>query len=152
MEEIWKDIENYERLYQVSNLGRIKRLTTFRTNKLTGGKSIYKEHILKPQINGNEYYYVILCKQSIASKKYIHRLVAETFIDNIYNYPQVNHINGQKKDNNVANLEWCTREYNMNHAYENKLIQLHTQKRKESQLKNIAIARKHKKERRKFCV
>ena len=98
MKEIWKDIKNFEGLYQVSNLGRVKS----------------KRKILKP-IKG-EYFKVVLCKNKIRYTKYIHRLVAETFIFNNNNKLQVNHKDENKLNNNVNNLEWITFKENMNYG------------------------------------
>lgn len=97
-EEIWKDISGYEGLYQISNLGRVKS----------------KRKILKP-ING-EYLHVGLSKNGIQTTKLIHRLVAENFIDNPNNLPQVNHKDENKHNNCVNNLEWITFKENMNYG------------------------------------
>ena len=105
MNEIWKDIEEYEGLYQVSNLGRVKRITTGRV--LKSGKS------------KGGYPYVVLYKNNIASTKTVHRLVAQTFIPNPDNKPQVNHIDEDKTNNMVSNLEWMTSKENINHGTHN---------------------------------
>lgn len=72
---------------------------------------------LKPQVHNKGYLRVYLSKNGKVSKKYIHRLVAETFIPNPNNLPQVNHIDGNKKNNNVNNLEWVTSKENIIHAF-----------------------------------
>ena len=107
MEEIWKDIEGYEDLYQVSNLGNVKSLNY---------KGIRREKILKPYKNRNGYLLVSLCKNSVIKHFTIHRLVADAFIENRNNYGDINHIDECKTNNNVNNLEWCTRKYNINYG------------------------------------
>lgn len=106
--EVWKDIEGYEDKYQISNLGRVKSLAD---NKL-----IERELIRKPRIGKNGYLYVNLFKGSKGKTKKIHRLVAETFIPNPDNLPQVNHIDGNKLNNSIDNLEWVTASENVKHA------------------------------------
>ena len=101
MEEIWKDIKGYEKLYQVSNLGRIKNLKHNKT--------------LKGTISKNGYLVVSLSKNKKPKKHYVHRIVAETFIENNV----VNHKNFNKLDNRVENLEWCSQKYNAMHSYIN---------------------------------
>lgn len=106
--EIWKDIKGYEGIYQVSNLGRIKSLN-FNQQKY--------EKILKPQ-KAKHGYYLISLK---GNQKLLHRIVAQTFIDNPNNEKVVNHKDGNKLNNNVENLEWCSYSDNLKHAYNNKL-------------------------------
>lgn len=112
MEEIWKDIKEYEDLYQVSNLGRVKSIL-FRNNKAF----IKKEKILTPTDNGKGYLIVGLCKNGLRKKQYVHRLVAQAFLDNKENYKEVNHKDCNTQNNSVDNLEWCTRSYNVKHSY-----------------------------------
>ena len=109
MEEIWKDIQGYPN-YQISNMGNVKSLNY----RCTG-----KEKILKPAKNKDGYFYVGLCKQGKVKTYKIHRLVAETFIDNPNNLPQVNHRNEIKTDNRTSNLEWCTAKQNINYGTRN---------------------------------
>lgn len=112
MKEIWKDIKNYEGLYQVSNLGNVKSLHRY-------------EKLLKPYINEhNGYVYVILYKNKKNKCCRVHRLVAQTFISNYENKPYVNHIDGNKQNNCVSNLEWCTAKENTQHAFKNGLIKI----------------------------
>ena len=103
-EEIFKDIEGYEGLYEVSNRGNMKSLNYRRTGK---------ERILKPQKNRCGYLQVQLWKDGKAKNYLVHRLVAEAFIPNTDNLPQVNHIDENKQNNCMDNLEWCSRSYNL---------------------------------------
>lgn len=106
-QEIWKDVVGFEGLYQVSNLGRVRSL---------GHDAWHKGKVLKPHLDGMGHYYMVgLSRNSHTKHKLVHRLVAEAFIPNHNNYPQVNH-KDENKTNNVAwNLEWCTNEYNINY-------------------------------------
>lgn len=110
MKEVWKDIPGYEGFYQVSNLGKIKSLPRNGT--------ILTERILKENLSARKYYFVLLSKNNNVKAKQIHRLVAETFIPNTNNYPIINHKNGNKLDNRVENLEWCTYSRNNKHAFD----------------------------------
>lgn len=111
--EVWKDIKGYEKLYQVSNLGNIKTLDYNHTKK---------EHLLKPILQQDGYYAVNLMKDGKRKRERINRLVAEHYIDNPKNLPSVNHIDGNKLNNKVSNLEWCTYKYNTQHALKTGLI------------------------------
>lgn len=109
--EIWKDIPNYEGMYQASNLGQIRSL---RRNGTLG-------RILKGEIDDSGYIKVALSKNNKIKKYKIHRLVAQTFIPNLNDLPQINHKDGNKKNNCINNLEWCTASYNTRHSYINNL-------------------------------
>jgi hypothetical protein len=115
MEE-WKDIKGYEGLYQVSNFGRVKSLAK---EWIAGNNSLRKkeEILLIPRPNSKGYLEVTLSKNSKAIMFRLNRIIALHFIPNPLNLPEVNHKNGIKTDNNVSNLEWCTRSYNMKHAF-----------------------------------
>lgn len=118
--EIWKDIEGYEGIYQVSNLGRVKSLPKLYKRKF---KSYYtKEKILKNSLGKNGYYRVNLSQKIF----YIHRLVAEAFIPNSDEKKTVNHIDGVKTNNNISNLEWATYAENNKHAYDTGLKKIYT--------------------------
>ena len=105
--EIWKDIDGYEGLYKVSNLGRVKSLNYKRTKK---------EKILKPNITKVNYQQVHLCKNKQIKILYIHRLVAEMFIPNPNNFPIINHKDENPMNNIYSNLEWCDKKYNNNYG------------------------------------
>lgn len=110
--EIWRDVEGYEGLYQVSSLGRVKSLRRT-VSRGTNFKPV-RERILKPGYNKN-YAYVVLSKHGVTKTKYIHQLVARTFIPNTNNYPILNHKDENPRNNCVDNLEWCTYSYNLSY-------------------------------------
>ena len=107
MDEIWRDIEGYKGLYQISNKGHVKSLKWG------------KERILRPMINTSGYYCIILCNDSVKKAFQLHRLVAQAFIPNLYNKPQVNHLDENKLNNCVDNLEWATAKENINFGTRN---------------------------------
>lgn len=111
MQEIWKDIEGFEGLYQVSNLGRVKAL---KRSFVIGNGGIVKheENILKERKYKSGYCYVGLYKNGKEKKFKIHRLVAQAFIPNPENKPEIDHVNTVRDDNRVENLRWCTRKEN----------------------------------------
>lgn len=122
MEE-YRDIKGFEGLYQVSNLGNVKSLE--RKVWCSRGRGYYKtipEKIMKTYDNGYGYLFVYLTKDGEQEKCYIHRLVAEAFLENPENLPEVNHISEDKEDNRVSNLEWCSSKYNCNHGTRNRRI------------------------------
>lgn len=126
--EEWKDVTGYEGLYQVSNFGRIKALAKY-IDHPTGSKSYRKEKILSGKINKDGYCVVTLTKNKKQKCLLVHRLVAEAFIDNPNNYPIINHIwENQKNNNNVSNLEWCSVQYN--NCYGNRLERIAKKNRK----------------------
>ena len=118
MEEIWKDIEGYEGLYQVSNYGNIKSLSKVVKNAY--GVHRTEDKILKPQTKKDGYLQIQLSKNGKQKHYKVHRLVALTYIANPNNYPCVNHKDENKSNNHVSNLEWCTYEYNTNYGTRNK--------------------------------
>ena len=115
IEEIWKD---YIHIYQVSNYGRIR-------NKNTGKVLKTKIKINKNRTNSSPREEVNLSLGSRGNVKTlrVHRIVAEVFIPNPQNLPQINHKDGNSLNNRVDNLEWCTQSENIQHAYDNNLIQ-----------------------------
>ena len=109
MKEIYKDIVSYEDLYEVSDTGLVR-------NKVSG-------KILKPLKNNRGYLHVRLYKDGIGKFKLVHRLVANAFIPNPLNLPEVNHIDENKSNNNVDNLEWCSRQYNIDYSQSQSVCQ-----------------------------
>lgn len=105
MMEVWRDVKGYEGLYQVSDWGRVRR----------GNKLLH--------LNTNTYGYkhITLCKNNVPKTALVHTLVADAFIENPQSKPQINHKDGNKENNTVANLEWVTQEDNNRHAIKTKL-------------------------------
>lgn len=122
MEEIWKDIEGYEGLYQVSNFGNVKRLEGKIYSYITNKYETRKEHMIKTRVGNRKYKVVNLCKNSKRECKTVHRLIAQAFLPNPNNFECVNHIDGNKLNNKIDNLEWCTTQQNIQHAYKNNLM------------------------------
>ena len=100
MKEIWKPIKNYEQLYEISNYGSVR--------------SLYTGKIMKSRIGRDGYIRIPLSKNG--KHEFLHRLLAVAFIPNPDHLPEVNHINENKMDNNLSNLEWCTHKYNSNYG------------------------------------
>lgn len=113
--EIWKPINKYEGIYEVSNLGRIRSLDRI-INKANNKRQTIKGSIKKQTLNNKGYLKVTLWNNNKSETKEVQRIVAESFINNPKNKKQVNHINGIKTDNNVNNLEWCTPRENQIHS------------------------------------
>lgn len=114
MEEIWRDIKEYEGLYQISNWGNVKRLSHKRYDR----NQILKERKIKVIYPKNKWYpYLSLCKEGKYINKYLHRILAETFIPNPNNEPCINHIDGNKQNNSLDNLEWCSFSHNNREAH-----------------------------------
>ncbi len=118
MEEIWKDLVDFEGYYEVSNTGFVRRKSAPTFYK-DGRIAYFSQNVLKAGIDHKGYLRVFL---SVKSKKYskrVHRLVAKTFIENNFNLPQVNHKDCNKQNNHESNLEWITNIENMRHAFAN---------------------------------
>ena len=115
MEE-WRDIQGYDGFYQVSNCGRVRSMY-FHNNHAT----IKRVKVLKTVTNKSNRVYVSLHNDGKRKNCTVHRLVACAFLPNPDQLPEVNHIDGNPSNNNVENLEWCTKKYNAQHAYDNDL-------------------------------
>ena len=115
--EIWKAIPGFEGIYEASNMGRIKSLN-YRNSK--------KEQILKPMWRRcDNYLRICLCKGGTRTYKYVHQVIAMTFLKNPYGFTEINHISTNVRDNRVSNLEYCTHKQNTNHW----LTRLHRSKK-----------------------
>lgn len=114
MEEIWKPIKDYEGCYEASNLGRIRSLDRWVSN----GKGIRlaKGKVLHPTPKHHNYLTVLLSKDGVKKRRHVHRLVAQAFIPNPDDLPQINHKDENPINNCVDNLEWCTAKYNNNYG------------------------------------
>ena len=115
MEDIWKDVSGYEGLYQVSCSGLIRSI-----DKIINGCN-YKPRriigkILTPYISLNGYLTITLSKNNVLKNHRLHRIIAKAFLSNPQNLPEINHKNENKRDNNITNLEWCTKLYNIRYG------------------------------------
>ena len=116
MIEIWKAVKGYEGFYEVSNFGNVRSLDRVIKSK-HNGTTLRKGRILIPFYEEKKGYYQISLTKDRKAKKYrVHRLVAVAFLENPFNYTDVNHKDEDKTNNNVDNLEWCTRKYNNNYG------------------------------------
>lgn len=121
MEEIWKDIENFEGLYRISSFGKVESLS--RSIKSPNGFRTMKGRILAPRYT-HGYIHVQLCKHGNNYNFYVHSLVANTFLSKENCNLVVNHKDGNKQNNNVSNLEWITQKQNIHHAIETGLTKI----------------------------
>lgn len=123
--EIWKDISEFANVYQVSNRGRVRRIGDY-SNQVTTWKLPHPKIIAQTD-NTRGYMCVKLSYKNKTYTRYVHRLVAIAFCENVNpnEYTEVNHIDGNKTNNMAENLEWCNRSYNNKHAYMKKLHTLH---------------------------
>lgn len=138
IEEQWKPVPGYEDLYEVSNYGNVKRLKRVVHRKdLVNGKyreydTVFAEKMLRKDTyknTENKYVFVDFCKNGIAKRMRIHKVVAYLFIPNPLNKPVVNHKNGIKCDNRICNLEWVTQQENVQHAYDTGLAKVSDEQR-----------------------
>lgn len=136
-DEIWKDIEGYEGLYQVSNYGRVKSLKN---------KSNHKNELIMKQAIVCGYKKICLSKNSIQKMYSVHRLVAIAFIKNPLNKEEVNHKDGNKQNNKANNLEWVTSSENMKHAFKKRLSKQKIGKENPRSIQVVKISLKSGKE------
>ena len=145
MEE-WRDIKGFEGKYQVSNTGKVKSLERMKWN----GKGYQKipEKILEGVDDGHGYLHVNLCKDGKETSCKVHRLIAQAFLPNPNNLPEVNHKDEDKTNNCVENLEWCSRSYNINYGTRNKKAseKLKGKKHSEEHIKKISEKLKGRKQ------
>lgn len=147
--ETWKDIAGYEGLYQISSIGRVKRVERIYTqlNGLTGklNTKTLPEIIMKPFEDEDGYLRISLIKDGSRKKHFVHRLVCLNFIPNPENKPEVNHKEGDKKDNRVEMLEWNTTSENQIHAIANKLyVTAKGETAGQAKLKEVQVREIHK--------
>ena len=110
-QEIWKDVVGYEEFYKVSNKGNVRSVARKDSiGRKCGGR------VLKPLNHRHGYLQVDMYKNGKVKRKYIHRLVAEAFNPNPKGFLEINHKDENKSNNELSNLEWCTREYNVNYG------------------------------------
>ena len=124
--EVWKDIKGYEGLYQVSNFGRVRSLDRYVEQMDRWGNiasRLYKGKVLSQKISKSGYSQVqLFCARKRGKSAYVQRLVADAFVPNPDNFPEVNHIDENKSNNNSVNLEWCDRYYNTHYGTRNDKI------------------------------
>jgi hypothetical protein len=145
--EVWKDIKDYEGLYQISSWGRVKSLS--RRMWVGRGWTISKEKILRAHNTGKGYLQTFFTKDYKKYYPLIHRLVAEVFIQNPLNLPDINHKDGNKSNNYVNNLEWCTKKQNTQYGIKLGLIKITGDDNGNSKLKKdfvMEIIKKHRTE------
>lgn len=121
MNEIWKDIKDFEGIYEVSNLGRVRTAKNKTTNSSLHDKRRWRQRVLRQKTDKKGYKRVNLWKNKTAKTFQVHRLVAIAFLEKMNGKECVNHIDGNPSNNYLDNLEWCNYTENLEHAYKNRL-------------------------------
>lgn len=135
-EEIWRPIPEYEGLYEVSNIGRVRSLDR-RVRARAGKFRTVKGRMRKPNIGKTApYYQIILSKAGTVRNHLVHRLVASSFLTNWSTCLEVNHIDGNKLNNQVYNLEMCTRQQNIDHSISHNLVMSYGENNHQAKLTN----------------
>lgn len=120
--ETWKQVKNYEGIYEVSSYGRVRSVDRYVNSAIRHNTSVFREgKMLKQNKKRNGYLTVDLCKNGTVKTITVHKIVAEAFLEKEDGKTEVNHINCNKADNRVKNLEWCTPKENKDHAKANNL-------------------------------
>ena len=120
--ELWKDVLGYEGIYEVSNIGRVRTKEGKTTHSVMHGTRTWKSRILKEKNPNGRDIRVSLWKDKKERSYLVHQLVGEAFIENPNNFNQINHLDGNPRNNHVDNLEWCSPKENVNHAFDNNLM------------------------------
>lgn len=144
MKQNWKDVVGYEGIYIVSDKGDVKRVN--HNSKGVNTKYRKDNYCLKPLDNGKGYFRVKLTVKNKSKRVLLHRIIAEAFILNPENKKTVNHLDGNKKNNSIDNLEWCSQSENILHAYKTGLKTV-TQKQRDTSrelMRKIHLSRKDK--------
>ena len=114
--EEWRDIQGFKGLYQISNLGRVRSCDRY-LKASYGSRQFKRGQIIKETMMHNGYLIVDLHRNGSSVRRFVHRLVAEAFINNPKCLPEINHIDEDKTNNRADNLEWCTHLYNLNYGH-----------------------------------
>lgn len=134
--EIWKDVKGTDSNYQISNEGRVKSID--RVIQTSNNSRHYETHMLKPYLNTAGYWMVTIKINGEWKKCRVHRLLAEAWIPNPDNKPCIDHINGNRSDNRIENLRWCTYKENSNFAIaHDRLVESHSNQTNEQLMKTV---------------
>lgn len=151
--EEWRNIEGYEGMYQVSNMGRVKSLERYVVKDNKGNLALKQSRLIIPHKQNSGYLYVSLNKKNTRKNYLVHRLVALAFIDNPNNYLEVNHKDENKLNNISDNLEWCTHQYNNFYGtkIERQRQKMQGRKRSPESIEKTRLANLGKKRSKDFC-